>query len=340
MSPKGFISITTSLLLFMPLLFPSTSSANGSTALPTAYDSKKYTGHIDVMGKLGNDRSLGRVSLFVPLYQKDDSLTFIDLRTLTYFGSSDTSKYEINAGLAYRQQVLDRKWIAGGYVFYDHSRTRNENNFNQLTVGGEMMNEYWKTHLNFYIPLTSNKSVSKNDKTSLGGHNVFIEKGIEAAMTGLDVEIGRTIDPIPGLSGFLTGFHFFDDDVKNITGGRLRFEYSLNDAIYRNNETNRNWFLENLTLTGEAQYDEVRKTDGFIGLILRIPFGKTDYTRLSKLDRRMTDMIVRDIDIVVNTGSEEPTAILDANGQPITNCYANKTNPNTGYETIENPLKE
>ena len=57
-------------LLLLPLL--------SLLSLPMSYSSVIYEAQLEINVKAGNLRNLGRVSLLVPLYQKDSSLLYFN----------------------------------------------------------------------------------------------------------------------------------------------------------------------------------------------------------------------------------------------------------------------
>ena len=81
-------------------------------------------------GKLGTDRDLGEVDLFLPLAQSDRTLLFSDIRAR----ADDEGSHEGNFGLGLRHMHASG-WNFGVYGYYDRRRTDLDNYFEQATLG-------------------------------------------------------------------------------------------------------------------------------------------------------------------------------------------------------------
>ena len=281
------------------------------TAGASAGESDKWSAYVDAEGKLGTDRNLGEVSLFVPLGQSQTSLLFGNLISRI----DDQDSFEGNVGLGYRE-IVDGSYILGGYAFYDRRRTKSDQYFNQLTFGAEFMTDVWTARANAY--LADDKLVATGGGVvQQTGTQIFVQSNVEGALSGFDAEVGRVI-PL-GLqdvtwSGFAGGFHFERSGFDNVSGPRVRTELTF-DNLWEG-------FLPSATqlrLGAEFQHDDVRNSQGFVSARLRIPlFGGNDRPRLSALDRRMVDPVVRDIDVVAGAGLSTPVApVLQGGGSSI-----------------------
>ncbi len=278
-----------------------------------AAEGPKWQPYFTAGGKLGNQRDIAETQLFLPLAQNENSLIFGYAR----FRADRTDDLEGNIGVGYRR-IVQNRWIAGGYAFFDYRRTTHHNAFRQLTLGGEILNENWDLRANVYLPERDKKLVSRATSTALVGTQIFIDTQTsrEQALPGFDIELGRRIpvfnDDRRELRLFLAGYHFENDDFGNISGVRGRAQLAFSDLpLLGENAT--------LRLHGETQYDDVREASHSVGAELIIPlrFGKRKRKRLSPLERRMTNPIVRDIDIVsgetISTLQEPARAVV--NGQ-------------------------
>jgi len=245
--------------------------------------------------KPGDNRVLGDGQLVVPIWQDCDSLIFADIRGQL----DDLENYEGNWGLAYRK-ISDNGIIFGAYGFYDLRRTENDNSFDQATLGIEMMTTEWEVRANGYIPEDNPKLVNSLTTAELVGSTIFVQAGQERAYYGFDAEVGTLLyDWMCGdveLRGFVGGFHFDNDAAGfvNVSGPRARVElrgYDL-DVLGAGSR---------LTVGAEYQWDQVRD-DQVTGILqVRIPLGRTG-RQLDRLERRMLDRIVRDVDVVKNLG--------------------------------------
>lgn len=295
-------------------------------------DENKYRGHLGIIGKVGTERTIGRVDLMLPIVQSDKSLLFLDVRGV--FSTKETQ--EGNFGLGYRQQLENAPWILGGYVFYDVIESENNNTFHHMTLGIEALGEKWTARANGYIALSGSERISGNDEALAQGNKIIVSEGFERPLHGIDAEIGRTIDPVPGLSGFFGAYHFDNSGVGNISGFRGRVEFSLSEMWAKRGEHGIP-ILNKLTLTGEVQHDNERDTSAFLGINYIVPFGKAPNKPLSRLERRMTEMVIRDIDVVIN----ENTVINNASnqlGDELTVWHVDNTSTDGGDGSFENPF--
>jgi len=275
-------------------------------ANPASADPEKWGAHLDFEGRWGNARSLGDAGLFAPLWQNQTSLLFTDIRGR--FDSQDGR--EGNFGLGYRQ-MLPGGWNFGAYGYYDVRRTSYGNMFNQVTLGAEMLSADWDFRTNIYAPVGSRTK----DAGVIGGGNPFADfaggtiqvvtpgsyQRLERAVTGFDGEIGWRapvfdVDALTQVRFYGGGFYFDGGGItRDIAGPRGRIEFSIDDVAGFNGAR--------LTLGAEVQHDDVRGTQGFAIARLRVPLQTEKATpRLSAQERRMTERVVRDVDIVTNTG--------------------------------------
>ena len=269
--------------------------------------------------KPGNDRVLGDGQLMVPLWQDDSSLIFVDIR-----GQSDDSEnYEANWGLGVRTIRDDVIW--GAYGFYDLRESENNNTFHQATLGVEAMSVEWEARFNCYLPETSPEQIAGAGaggppRAMLAGNQIVVitpGNAFETSLYGVDAEVGVLLadsdDGNTELRAFVGGFHFDNNNpgVGNVSGTRARLELRLYDLDMLREGSR-------LTLGGEVQYDNVRETQAFAMFRVRIPLGRGGQ-RHTRLQRRMLDRIVRDIDIVTQeAGGPDVTeaAINPATGMP------------------------
>ena len=98
----------------------------------------KWGPSVSFEAKPGNERTLGEIDLFAPLWQDDRSMVFGNVR-----GQGDTDdNLEGNVGLGYRR-ILDSDWIVGGYGYFDYRYSENNNGFVQGTLGVEALSVDW-----------------------------------------------------------------------------------------------------------------------------------------------------------------------------------------------------
>lgn len=276
------------------------------TASPALADNPKWGAHLDFEGRWGNTRSLGDAGLFAPLWQSQTSLFFADIRGR--FDSQDGR--EGNFGLGIRH-MLNNGWNLGAYGYYDVRRSGYGSMFNQATVGLEALSANWDVRANIYAPFGSRT----RDAGLIGGGNPFADfangtiqivtpgsfQRLERALTGVDGEIGWRapvfdVDALTQVRLYGGGFYFDGGGVtRDIAGPRGRVEFSIDGVA--------GFSSARLTLGAEVQHDDVRGTQGFAIARLRVPLqAEKAAPRLSAQERRMTERVVRDVDIVTGTG--------------------------------------
>lgn len=295
----------------------------------------KWGPHLDLEGKAGTDRNLGEGDLFVPLLQDDDTLLFTSLRTRF----DDSNGREGNFGLGIRH-MHESGWNLGGVAYFDRRQSEWGNYFNQVTLGAEALSTDWDFRSNAYIPQGSRvRNVDALNEANLSGTTISFHGGEERSMAGFDGEIGWRLpvyepEEPRQIRLFAGGYHFFADKVEDITGPRLRAEMTFDEVPWL-------WNGSRFSIGSEWQHDKPRGSQGFVTARLRIPlqFFGAGRKRLTPMERRMTDPVVRDIDIVSQAGAFGPveTATETADGQTLTvlnaSSVANTAALNTALST-------
>ena len=276
-----------------------------------AAEGNKWAPYVDVEGKLGTDRNLGEVGLFVPFGQSQDSLLFGNL--ITRFDDQDS--FEGNVGLGYRE-IVDGSYILGGYAYFDRRKSASDNYFNQVMAGAEFMTDVWTVRANGYLA-DNDLAPTSGGVVTQSGTQIFVQSNLEGALSGFDAEVGRVI-PLGledvTLTGFAGGFHFGRSGFDDVSGPRGRAELTVanlwDDVLPSGTQ---------LRFGAEVQHDDVRDTQGFVSARLRVPlFGGSSSSNLSVLEQRMVDPVVRDIDVVAGGTLSAPVApTLESNGTTI-----------------------
>lgn len=280
-------------------LFASTATAAASSADTTA-STNKWNPRIDFEGKLGNDRSIAEADLLIPLWQNNDSLLFANIR-----GRLDNDdSYEGNIGLALRH-MIDNGWNLGGYGYFDRRKSPYDNFFNQVTLGVEALSLNWDLRANTYIPVgESSYAEDSLDTVDFSGTTITYRAGEERSMRGYDAEVGWRIpvfspEADKQLRIYAGGYRFTDSKADTIQGPRARLEMKFNELPFLSRSSR-------LSLGLEYQHDDPRGSQSFAILRLSIPLGGSKAKagrRLTPMEQRMTDPIVRDVDIVSQSGS-------------------------------------
>lgn len=310
-------SIALILLSFLPV---------SSSQAESVHRVEKWHGWWELGGYLGtDDSSRGDVTIFAPLAQSARSLFFSELRGKFF----EQNNKEGNFALAYRQ-MLPSGWNLGVWGGLDVRNTLSNNAFWQVSGGVEALNWRWDLRANGYLPLNDERNVTANDTTVFGAPAVglsgnqislitpvitttFMDK--ELALWGADGEIGflvfsgktTDLDFWPELRVFGGGFWFDHVDLPNeVAGPKGRIELRIENVISSMPGSR-------FTLESEFSYDKMREDRWEFGGRLRIPFGGTSnepasiyssYSTLTAQERRMTESIKRDTDIVISGMSE------------------------------------
>jgi len=263
--------------------------------------SPKWGAHLDIEGKVGNERQLGEGDLFVPLLQNDRTMLFGNVKARL----DDNASSEGNFGVGVRH-MLDAGLNLGAYGFFDRRRTEHQNYFNQVTLGAEALSTDWDLRANVYLPegRRSHNVDSLNTASLEGTTTVVFRGGEERSLTGFDGEIGYRVpvfkaDEDRQWRVFAGAYRFYGDGVNAVQGPRVRTELTFDEIEWL-------WAGSRMTWGGEFQ-DDIRGKTGFVTARLRIPlqvFGQgRSVASLTPLERRMTDPIVRDIDVVSRAGA-------------------------------------
>ena len=295
----------------------------------------KYQTRTDLIYKYSNNRTVGRAELFLPFYQTNKSLVFTDIR----YWLDNNSTNEGNLGLGYRQ-IFDDEYILGIYEFYDRRKSQYGNSFAQFTTGAELLTVNYDFRANLYSPTgTTEKPIGSGGSSAstgyfLNGHNVVYVKetnvSSEYALKGYDIEIGRKLPFFDDFRVFIAGYKFNNHNI-DINGYRYRGLYTFLKS------KNSKLFLE-----GERSDDSTRGATSYVGFRYSYNFGEIRKNKLTDLEKRMTNQVIRDLDIVTqskisNTTSTKKIKGSDGSDQKI--IYVNNSAATNGDGTIEKPYK-
>lgn len=233
-------------------------------------------------------RSIGSVDLMVPFMGDNDFLVYTNLKAKfgTGANNSNGSTLEGNLGFGVRRVNDAETAIYGAYAFYDRLKSVNDNTFQQITIGAERLGLTWDFRANAYLPVgtTSYKNEIIKDVV-IDNHNLleFYKASSEKAVAGGDIEIGRTLGS-QKLRGYFAVYSFGQD----LTGPRMRLDYKLSNHF---------------SLTASVQYDKSRSVQYLAGM--RISIGGVNVKKSDSIYNRLTDEVVRDIDIATIETSQE-----------------------------------
>ncbi|HUU51102.1 MAG TPA: inverse autotransporter beta domain-containing protein [Nitrospinota bacterium] len=246
----------------------------------------------------GNGRTLYYVDGLIPFFRKKNSLFFANPRAV--FGSNDTE--EVNIGMGYRHLLFNDKMFLGINGYFDTQRSENNYRHNQLGLGLEaIITEWFDLRSNFYFPVSGKRTLSEGTgyrfaQRSFLSHTI---NNFEEPLRGLDYEGGVLI---PGISdiietrAYLGGYNYDSEIGDDINGIKGRIEIRP---------------FPLLAINVEIRDDNAFETDVLVGGYISIPLsfkGWKDYFKKRgkrKPRERMTDLVVRDIDVVSNKSTRE-----------------------------------
>jgi Inverse autotransporter, beta-domain len=274
----------------------------------------KWGPFIDLDGKAGTERNIGTGDLFVPLLQNGSSMLFTDFRGRF----DDQGSQEGNFGLGVRH-MLASGWNLGLYGYYDRLKSALGDDFGQATFGAEALSLDWDARANLYQtvgPRIANLGDTSASTASVVGTAVQVTTTgthqQEVALHGFDGEVGWRVPLFDAadtrqLRVYLGGYDFEGSGVKSVAGPRGRVDFTLHEVPHL-------WSGSRLEVETEVQHDGPRGTQAFAMLGLRIPlqiFASAAPSSLSPMERRMTDPIVRDVDVVSQTRTQATPTITE-----------------------------
>lgn len=268
-------------------------------------------------GKPGDERDIGTVELMYPFSYSPESLWFADIRgrfaNNDIDGVSDDDSFEGNLGVGYRQATDGNGSVWGLYGYFDHLETPFENEYRQLTVGGEYFyGKNWLGRINGYLPEDDEQSVPvsvANTGRLQNGQIQFVNRNLEEnSLPGADFEIGRRFTPFNQRIWLYGGYFFFDrSGFEEVEGPRVRAEATW-DIDFLSSGTD-------LTAGVEYQDDDVRDEQIFGLLRIDIPFGVSSddgNNRPGWVKNRLSRRVKRDVDIVTGQDVETQTTTASA----------------------------
>ena len=259
---------------------------------------EEWTARISPGIRGGNGRTLYYVDGLIPFFRKKNSLFFANPRAV--FGSNDTE--EVNLGFGYRHLLYDDRMFWGINGYFDTQRSENNLRHNQVGFGLEaIVTEWIDFRSNFYFPVSGKKTISEGTRYRFAQRSFLSYRGTnyEEPLPGLDYEGGVLI---PGISDIIEtrvylGGYYYDSEIEDdINGIKGRIEIRP---------------FPPLSINFEIKDDNAFGTDILVGgcLSIPIPFKGWEYYRKKRGKRkpreRMTDLVVRDIDVVSKKSTRE-----------------------------------
>lgn len=256
-----------------------------------------YTPWVSMAYLGGTTPSTGYNDLFVPLLQNQYHMLFGDIR-----GLYNDQAYQGSFGGGLRSRFWDSV-IFGRYGYYDYMHSQG-NQFQQATVGMELLAWRWEARTNGYIPLGNGSGSGSGAPGTAYLQNglIFLQGTQQAALTGIDGEIGALVAADPTaqkeLRAFVGGYYFNGanggQDIPGISG---RLEARLYDLPFLGQGSR-------LEMGVISSYDDTYKYQ-VTGLFnVRIALGRpTCPCGPSLIERRMMDRVIRRQEIVTSNNS-------------------------------------
>lgn len=260
-------------------------------------------GRLSLAGRALEDNEEYVADALIPLWLPERGAIFLDVRG-SFLGGDEE---EVNAGLVARRHVDRLGVILGLNAFYDSRWTINDNRFEQVGGGIEVLSQWVDVRANYYHPFTDEfilDETSDTQRTTSGRRRIettSVYRNYEEALEGYDAEIGFWL---PFVSRYVptaihAGYYEFNSDLiddDEFRGMKARLEVRVHP---------------NITLDGEwYEEDALNRSEYIAGVRIQVPldFWRTPSPRASggpyqELDSRMSEFVHRDFRIrTIETG--------------------------------------
>jgi len=254
----------------------------------------------------GNGRTLFYMDYFVPVAVTDETLFFVNPKLVW----DEEYANEQNIGFGLRNLFFDDKLILGSNFYYDRKKTEYDNLFHQLGFGVEALSKWIDVRGNFYLHLSDKQETGENISYSFGSRSLIRHTPYEEPLNGLDYEGGALIPYVSNYvetKAYIGGYNYFPESGKTINGIRGRIEIRPTQMI---------------TINIEVSDDNMSSTEAYIGGYITLPFSIGDFFKGKNpfqgwkeilafgrgprpLRKRMTDMVIRDLDVILDTPRTE-----------------------------------
>jgi len=279
---------------------------------------------------VGRDDSISSLEMFHSIPTGSD-VWFYDLRMLV----NNNGDVGGNVGIGARRLVDEWDRIFGASFWYDGDDTH-RNVFHQLGVSLETYGEDWDARLNVYIPIGDDEKTFAYSSPigRFEGNNLLFDRTRfdEAAMTGLDAEIGVPLGGSLGeaynIRAYAGLYHFAADngpDRLGVSGrleGRVRPDLGLR-----------------LSITNDDEFD----TNVSFDVVWYLPGGRrtNDIAPTRTVPDRLEERVYRNYTVVV-TETATPETVLATDpltGLPISVVHVGSDASPGGDGTAGNPFQ-
>ena len=169
-----------------------------------------------------------------------------------------TSK-DLNLGAGIRlftPNIFSDGAIVGGNLYYDKKWTVNNNTYNQLGFGGELLSDFFDARINAFIPSSTKEGVDSNaKKTNFSQTAVHsrLKGGNEYAFSGYTTEFGFRLpfEKDLGIFRLFGGYDYFNaSGINNLSTWKIKTTYSPTPYVqfafnyyFHRSAYNSNWLL-------------------------------------------------------------------------------------------------
>ncbi len=287
----------------------------------------------------GNSRTVYYSDFLIPAIGTENTLLFINPK----LNWDDHDSNEQNIGIGLRHILFNDSLILGANLYYDFMKSYYDNRFEQWGFGVEALSKWIDIRGNFYFPQSSKQVIDQDAYYAFASRSLqkTTTSTYEEPMKGIDYEAGVLIPYISNYvetRAFIGGYNYFSDLGPDINGIKARLEIMP---------------LPLLTIDVKISDDNTSSTRTCVGGYVTLPFSignmfdnKNPFEGLHKfvsfgkgarpLVNRMTDMVIRDTDVLLNDITPSPVVTDEISGL----TYVDNSNT-SGIEdgSFEHPYK-
>ncbi len=313
------VTAAASPVMAAPMSMPTQQPLANFSLTPITYEPR------GIVGFSSGTFSVGQADYIQPLYGTTNQLVYMDL----------TARYQISdpwsgsAAFGYRHLTPngDDGLIWGVYSAFDYLHSKNTFNYDQVTLGSEVLTNDIDSRLNIYLPLgdTQHLRNTENIAAPLSGHSLSADQLFldETAQKAVDTEFGYKVlpssrYPLRAYAGYY--YALAAPNAPAYNGVRMRLQQNLTPY---------------LTINTSYQYDAENKSQWLAGI--RVYFGNLSHTQntldgLKYLQNRLLDPIERQA-MYLSTATHRETFT-----SPFEVYYVNPAAAIGGDGTYEHPF--
>lgn len=278
---------------------------------------------------VGYQNSYSQIGVFTPFWINEDAFIAPNARLIV----TNSTQTGGNVGGLGRVYVNNWDRILGVYGYYDNDQDSRNFRYNQFTIGGETLGQWWDARANGYFVTGNDTNFISN--LGIAGNPFFFGNSIgflgkqlrDQALSGADAEFGMPLAPTaPWLRGY-GGIYGYRADSSNVIGVRGRLEAMVsNDLTLGVTVTQDAIYGTNINGTIDFKFSGFQPTRYFPNLTTR---------------QRMLNPVQRNWRIATRTAAEnvDVAARNPETGKPYFIVHVDNSKPAGGDGTIEHPFK-